>query len=205
MLTITNIDDCNFSIQGSLGTVTGLKVLGKREFAALATEPVYNETYGRVKVYNINNNLTLVDRTPINEITLNGTVHTTAQAFVVAFNAMMATCVSSDSGGSGGAYSVDYNDWQVGDTESATKTFDADTIHSVTIIVESGTVNVSNGTEETDLITGQSISVTATTLIANDVVIDATNGKAIWVVSSQTAEPTTTAAPTTTEEPTTTV
>jgi hypothetical protein len=92
MLTITNIDDCNFSIQGSLGTVTGLKVLGKREFVALATEPVYNETYGRVKVYNINNNLTLVDRTPINEITLNGTVHTTAQAFVVAFNNMIQEC-----------------------------------------------------------------------------------------------------------------
>ena len=204
MLYITNIDDCNFSIYGGLGTITGLKVLGKREFAAKATEPVYNETYGRVKVYNVNNNITLVDRTPVSEITLNGTVHTTAQAFVVAFNAMIATCVGSSSEGSGGAYSVDYNEWQVGDTESATKTFAADTIHSITIIVESGTVNVSNGTEETDLITGQSISITATTLIANDVVIDATSGKAIWVVTTFTAIPTTTDAPTTTESPTTT-
>lgn len=196
MLYILNIDDCNFSIYGGLGTITGLKVLGKREFAAKATEPVYNETYGRVKVYNINNNLTLIDRTPISEVTLNGVVHATAQAFVVAFNAMIATCVSSASGSSGGAYSVDYNDWQIGDTESATKTFDANTVHSVTVIVESGTVNVSNGTESTDLITGQSITLTATTLLAQDVVIDATSGKAIWIAVTYTA--------TTTEEPTTT-
>lgn len=193
MLYILNIDDCNFSIYGGLGTITGLKVLGKREFVAKACEPVYNETHGRVMVYNINNLQNLVDKTPISQITLNGTVHSTAQAFVVAFNAMIATCVGSSGGDGGGAYSVDYNEWLIGSSEAETKTFDADTIHSVTIIVEAGTVNVSNGTENANLITGESVSFSATTLLANDVVIDATDGKAIWVATTFTETTTTTA------------
>ena len=92
MLTITNIDNCNFSLQGLIGTQTGLKVYGKREFAAKSCEPVYNETYGRIVVYNINTDDAIIDKTPINQITLDGTVHTTAQAFVVAFNNMIAEC-----------------------------------------------------------------------------------------------------------------
>lgn len=92
MLYIINIDACNFSLEGLLATQTGLKVYGKKEFAAKACEPVYNETFGRVTVYNMNTDQKIVDKTPINEIDLDGTVHVTAQAFVVAFNNLMKQC-----------------------------------------------------------------------------------------------------------------
>ena len=92
MLYINNIDDCNFSLEGYLATITGLKVVGKKEFAARANEPVYNETYGRVTVYNVNKDEKLVSCKPVNEITLDGTVYGTAQAFVVAFNNLMNEC-----------------------------------------------------------------------------------------------------------------
>ena len=72
----------------------------------------------------------------------------------------------------------------MGAVESDTKTFEADSIKSITIIVESGTVNVSNGSENVDLIAGQSITLTASELLASQVVIDATSGKAIWAVIS---------------------
>lgn len=94
MLYITNIDNCNFSLRGNT-VKTGLKVLGKKGFAAKSNEPVYNEIQGRVTVYDLSRGIKLVESKPVSKINLDGTVHSTAQAFVVAFNNLMAQCTES--------------------------------------------------------------------------------------------------------------
>ena len=92
MLHITNIDDCNFSMYGDLIGIAGLKVLGKTDVLAKASEPVYNESQGRITIYNSSKQLTLVGRKPVDELNLDGTVYLTSQEFVVAFNNLMNQC-----------------------------------------------------------------------------------------------------------------
>jgi hypothetical protein len=99
MLYIESIDDCNMSLHGNAVAQTGLKIVGKKEFLARANEPVYNETYGRVTVYNINKDEKLVECKPVNEITLDGVVYGTAQTFVVAFNNLINLCCCGEVGG----------------------------------------------------------------------------------------------------------
>lgn len=77
---------------GDLGGIAGLKVYGKKNIAAKAHEPVYNELTGRVSVYNIFTKKRVVDTTTVDKIDLDGTVYSTAQEFVVAFNNLMAEC-----------------------------------------------------------------------------------------------------------------
>jgi hypothetical protein len=92
MLHITNIDDCNFSLHGDAIGIAGLKVLGKTNIQAKASEPVYNETEGRITIYDSEKELTYVGRKPVNEIELDGVIYATAEAFVVEFNNVMNQC-----------------------------------------------------------------------------------------------------------------
>jgi hypothetical protein len=99
MLYINNIDDCNFSLQGNLAAITGLKVMSKKGIVSKAIEPVYNEVQGRIVAYNINTGDKVINSKLVSEITLDGTVYGTAQAFVVAFNNLMNLCCCGEVGG----------------------------------------------------------------------------------------------------------
>jgi hypothetical protein len=213
MLYIVNIDDCTFRMYGTNISQTGVKVLHKQGLVAKSHEPAYNETVGRVAIYNFQKGEKFLSHKPVSEIILNGTLYATAEGFVSAFNTMMAACCCGGSGGSGDYTEIitaienlgdriiannccdECNDWSVGAVENATKVFDANTLHSITIIVETGTVNVSNGTENADLIEGESVTWTATKRTLNqEVTITATSGKAIWAIITC-AEVTTTTTP----------
>lgn len=86
MLYITNIDDNTFSLHGDLGGIAGLRVISKKNLAAKAHEPVYDELQVRVSIYNIFNKKNIVDRTPISEIMVDDIVYETAEDFVVEVN-----------------------------------------------------------------------------------------------------------------------
>ena len=200
MLYIVNIDDCTFRMYGTNISQTGVKVLHKQGLVAKSHEPAYNESVGRVAIYNFQKGEKMLAHKPVSEIVLNGTTYATAQGFVAAFNTMMALCCCG--GGGSGDYTEiieaidnlgdiiiannccdECNDWSVGAVETTTKTFAADTLHSITIIVETGTVNVSNGTENADLIEGESVTwTTSHGKLTQAVIIDATNGKAIYAI-----------------------
>jgi hypothetical protein len=89
MLYIINIDDNTFSLHGDSIGIAGLKVISKKNLAAKAHEPVYNESQGRVSIYNTFNKKNIVDRTPISEITVDDIVYETAQELVVAVNGII--------------------------------------------------------------------------------------------------------------------
>lgn len=88
MLNITNIDNCNFSLSGTIGS--GLKVYYKKGFFAKACEPVYNETYGRINIQDKTERI--ISRTPVNQVSLDNVIYATAQEFVTAFNNMIGEC-----------------------------------------------------------------------------------------------------------------
>lgn len=92
MLYIVNIDDCNFKMYGDEVSQTGLKILGKSGLVAKAQEPAYNETQGRVSIFNFQKDEKLLNHKDVSDISLNGTVHATAEAFIIAFNFMMMEC-----------------------------------------------------------------------------------------------------------------
>lgn len=203
MLYIRNIDDCNFKIYGSK-TPYGEKILPKNSIRARANEPASAEVQGRVTIFDISVRDKLLDQKPVSDINLDGVIYATAEAFVVAFNALMNTCCASSGGGTTDITEIiegldeinikltqlieanccdECNDWSIGTANATSVTLDANTIHSITIIIESGTVNVSNGTENADLIEGQSVTYTASHgNLTQAVTIDATNGKAIYAV-----------------------
>lgn len=216
MLYIVNIDDCTFRMYGTNVSQQGVKVLHKQGLVAKSHEPAYNEAVGRVAIYNFQKGEKFLAHKPVDEIVLNGVTYASAQGFVSAFNTMMADCCCG--GGGSGDYTEiidaidalgdrliandcceECNDWSIGTADSESVTIDADSVHSITIIVETGTVNISNGTENADLIEGESVSFTASKgNLTQAVTIDATAGKAIYTVIR--CVPTTT----TTEEPVTT-
>jgi hypothetical protein len=217
MLYIENIDDCNFRMYGTNISKTGVKVFSKTGFLAKAIEPAYNEVTGRICIYDSGKDEKLLNHKEVSGINLDGIVYATAEAFVVAFNNLMAECCCSGSGGGSGDYTElidtienygdsiitilnrtiscecnNCNDWSIGTAEGESVTFDTNTIHSITIIVESGTVNVSNGTENADLIEGESVTYTAEATLNQAITIDATSGKAIYAIITCTATTTTT-------------
>ena len=228
MLHIVNIDSCNFTMYGDSIAVQGLKVLSKNNVLAKAMEPVGSEVQGRIRIWDEMEENYLVNHKEVSQVAIGGVTYPTAQAFVVAFNALMNQCgavvvdgvtvdvdmtdVIEAINNNGSAISLqiaqliectckECNDWEMGSVESESKTFEAESIKSITIIVESGTVTISNGTDTTDLIIGQSISFTASDLLASQIIIDATAGKAIWAVIKCTDSEVTT----TIEEVTTTI
>ena len=212
MLYIRNIDDCNFKIYGSK-TPTGVRVLPKNSYRARAQEPESDETYGRVNIFDISVRDKLLNQKLVSEINLDGVIYATAEAFVVAFNALMNQCCASGGGTTDLTEVIegideindkltqminanccdDCRDWSIGTADGNSVTLDAGTIHSITIIVESGTVNVSNGTENADLIEGQSVTYTASHgNLTQAITIDATEGKAIYAIITCAATTTTT-------------
>ncbi len=216
MLYIVNIDDCTFRMYGTNISQQGVKVLHKQGLVAKSHEPAYNEAVGRVAIYNFQKGEKFLAHKPVDEIVLNGVVYASAQGFVSAFNTMMALCCCG-SGGSGDYTEIieaidnlgdrliadscceECNDWSIGTVDGGSYTFAADSIHSITIIIESGTVNVSNGTENADLIEGESVSFEASKgNLTQAVTIDATNGKAIYTVITCVEVTTTTEEPVTT-------
>jgi hypothetical protein len=209
MLYIENIDSCTFKMWGTNVSQTGVKILGKEGLAAKGQEPAYNETTGRISIYNFQKDEKLLNHKPVSEIVLQGVIYATAQAFVSAFNALMAECCC----GGGGSIDVDVivdaiealgdrivasnccnecNDWSIEEVESGSVTFPANTLNSITIIIESGTVNISNGTDDADLIEGETVTYTASQLLAEEVIVDATDGRAICAVLRCTPVTTTT-------------
>ena len=92
------------------------------------------------------------------------------------------------------------NNWSAGNVTSDSLSLPSSTVHSITIIVESGTVTLSNGTQTVSLIEGMSVTLTASQLLSEALTIDATNGSAAYVMIA--CSPITTT--TTTEEVTTT-
>ena len=93
MLYIENIDDCNFKMYGSLSH-TGVKVYSKQGIVAKSIEPGYREVQGRITIYYTQraDNDVLLNHKPVSQFTLDGTVYATAEAFVQAFNNLMAEC-----------------------------------------------------------------------------------------------------------------
>ena len=79
---------------GTTISKTGLKILSKQNYVALAMEPAYNEVQGRITIRSTqkDDDKNLLNHKPVSKINLNGTVHATAEAFVVAFNTMMKEC-----------------------------------------------------------------------------------------------------------------
>jgi len=217
MLYIENIDDCTFKMWGTNVSQTGVKIIGKQGIVVKAQEPAYNETYGRIRIYDSSKDEYLLNHKPVSEIVLDSVIYATAEAFVVAFNTMITAC-----GCSGGSGTIDVdvivdaiealgdrliandccdecNDWSLGTVESESLTLAANTLHSITIIIESGTVNISNGTENADLIEGETVTYTASLgNLTQAVTIDATSGKAIYTIITCVTTTTTTGAPTTT-------
>lgn len=220
MLYIENIDDCTFRMYGDLTTSAGVKILDKRNFVARGVEPQSAETQGRITIYNATLREKLLSLKPVTHINLDGVIYASAGTFCSAFNALMAECCCAGGGTSGDNTELietineaadriiqsfvdnnccpDCDEWSTGDVEGDSQTFDADTLHSITIIVESGTVNVSNGTENVDMIEGQSVTYTATYKLTQALTIDATLGKAIYAIITCAESTTTTELPVTT-------
>ena len=89
MLYIENIDLYSVRFRSVLGGDTYSKVLPKSLEARSDTDDP-----SRVWIWHTENNeCVLNDKLPT-EITLNGTIHSTAEAFVVAFNTMIASSVA---------------------------------------------------------------------------------------------------------------
>lgn len=73
------------------------------------------------------------------------------------------------------------NGWGTLVIENESYTFPAGNINSITIIVEEGPITVSNGISSSVLIQGMEIDVTATTVLEQPVIVDASSGKAVCV------------------------
>jgi len=217
MLYIIDIDDNTFGLSGTGQTVVAVEISFPKKYYAMSTNPVGTATGGLVSIKHDESRPALISSRNPDEITLDGTVYTDANDFVVAFNELMkgGTTVNAIVDFTDVTTKIqevidcvcrDCNDWDINSVESDTVTIAADTVNSCSIIFESGTVNVSNGTNNADLSTGQSITVDGSWGLNQDIVIDASAGKAIYITTScaEVTTTTTVAATTTTEAATTT-
>lgn len=73
------------------------------------------------------------------------------------------------------------NSWGTLVIEGEGYTFPIGNINSITIIVEEGTVVISNGFDSSELTQGMSVDLTATTVLEQPVMVDASSGKAVCV------------------------
>jgi len=77
----------------------------------------------------------------------------------------------------GGGGGTQYNNVDAYDEDATLPlTFGAGTIHSFSIVAKTGDTTITIGTEETVVIEGQSATITATGLIAEEISIDSTTG-----------------------------
>lgn len=90
MLYIKDIDENTFKMYGDVVSQEGERILPKLGVTAKAKEPAYNETTGRIGIWDSEKGIWLLAYKPVDEIDLDGTVYATAQTFVVAFNIMVA-------------------------------------------------------------------------------------------------------------------
>lgn len=91
--------------------------------------------------------------------------------------------IPTASGGGGG--STNYNNVDAYDEDSVLPlTFDADTIHSFSIVAKTGTTTITVNGEATVLIAGQSTTITADALIDADISINSTTGEFLATVLS---------------------
>lgn len=85
---------------------------------------------------------------------------------------LLLALIPSASGGGG-----TYDNVTVYDTpDDLPITFNANTVHSISILCLTGTLTITVGTEETVLTAGQNTDITATGLIAQEISIDSTTG-----------------------------
>lgn len=90
MLYIEDIDDNTFKMYGDVVSQEGERILPKLGVTAKAKEPAYNETTGRIGIWDGEKDIWLLAYKTVEEIDLDGTVYTTAEDFVAAFNIMVA-------------------------------------------------------------------------------------------------------------------
>jgi hypothetical protein len=91
--------------------------------------------------------------------------------------------IPTASGGGGG--DTNYNNVDAYDEDSVLPlTFDADTIHSFSIVAKTGTTTITVNGEATVLIAGQSTTITADALIDADISINSTTGEFLATVLS---------------------
>lgn len=90
MLYISNIDNYSFAMSHKSSSASDIEAVFPKTFRAYS---VINQqgTENKVSILNADRDEFLVSQRDISEITLAGVVHTTKQAFVSAFNTLMAT------------------------------------------------------------------------------------------------------------------
>lgn len=96
MLFIEKIDDCNFRVYGDSISKSGLKIVSMKVLVARAMEPAYNETQGRIRIFDSEKEEYIVNHKPVSQITLDGVVYITAAGFVQAFNTTVNECCCED-------------------------------------------------------------------------------------------------------------
>ena len=87
MLHIENIDAYSIKFGDAYGGGTYFKVLPK-------TLEASKDEINRIYIYDINKEVEVLGLYEVANITLDGTVHSTASDFVVAFNALMASATA---------------------------------------------------------------------------------------------------------------
>lgn len=87
MLHIENIDEHSIKFGNGYGGGTHYKVLSKTMVARKDEKDL-------IWIWHTQNNEALLNAASVDEITLDGTVYATAELFVVAFNAVMASDVA---------------------------------------------------------------------------------------------------------------
>ena len=201
MLYIIDIDDYSFGLSGTGALTTDIEVVHPKEYYAISTNAVGDATGGLVSIIHKDNKPNIISSRKPSEITLDGTVYSDANDFAIAFNSLMTSAASSGADTTSIVNKLqevincvcrDCSSWYNGTVESATTTLSAGTINSCTIIVESGSVIVGNGTTTQTLTTGMSITIEADNPLNQDIVINATSGKAHYVVTTCATTTTTT-------------
>lgn len=166
----------------------------------------HKDELGRVYIENTATGDYVLQHGLLSDITLDGQVYSNAVLFVMAFNNLVTT------GSTGSAAAAVYNTPGAGTVTNDTITFEAGTLHSLTIVCIVGSADITVGEDTVTMDAGQSLTWEASGLLDKDITIDTTGGANysadyITMVVTPATTTTTTEAPattTTTEAATTT-
>jgi len=164
MLYIENIDDNSIRFGSAVGGGTYNKVYPK-------TLQARKDEIDRIWIWHTQNNETVLDCYLVSNISLEGTVYSTAEAFVKAFNNLTGGSIS----GSGGSLTSSvYNTPDGGEVTGSSLTIAANTIQSITLTCTVGTAVITVGTSTINMSVGQTISWSAGDLLDTAIKIDTT-------------------------------
>lgn len=193
MLYIENIDYNNLRLGNAAGGGTYTKTLPK-------TLQARKDELNRIYIWHEERNEQVVQLAKVSELSLDGTVYSTAEAFVVAFNNLCGKSISGV-GGTTDA-SVEYNTPAGGEVTGSSYTIAANTAHSVTLTCTVGTAAITFGTNTINMVAGQTMTWQGDGLIDTAITINTTAGATYSVdyniMGAATTTTTTTATPTTT-------